>query len=41
MRIEECSTRYRINIRIRDGKLYLRNKENDMSSFMNNWSLIK
>ena len=33
--------RYRVNIRLRDGKLYLGNKENDMSYFMNNWSLIK
>ncbi|MBN2566782.1 hypothetical protein JXB02_01695 [Candidatus Woesearchaeota archaeon] len=35
------STRYRINIRIRDGKLYLGNKENEMSYFMNNWELVK
>lgn len=35
------NTRYRVNIRIREGKLYLGNKENDMSYFMNNWSLIK
>ena len=35
------NTRYRINIRIRDGKLYLGNRENDMSYFMNNWALIK
>jgi Holliday junction resolvase len=34
-------TRYRVNIKIRDGKLYLGNKENDMSYFMNNWNLIK
>lgn len=34
-------TRYRVNIRIRSGKLYLGNKENDASYFMNNWSLIK
>jgi Holliday junction resolvase len=35
------NTRYRINIRIREGKLYLGNKENEMSYFMNNWGLIK
>ncbi len=35
------NTRYRINIRIREGKLYLGNKENEMSYFMNNWALIK
>ena len=34
-------TRYRINIRIRDSKLFLGNKENDMSYFMDNWRLIK
>ena len=35
------NTRYRINVRIREGKLFLGNKENNMSYFMNNWSLIK
>jgi len=35
------NTRYRVNIRIRENKLYLGNKENDMSYFMNNWDLIK
>lgn len=35
------NTRYRVNIRIRDDKLYLGNKENEMSYFMNNWGLIK
>lgn len=34
-------TRYRVNIRIKDGKLYLGNRQNDMSYFMNNWGLIK
>jgi len=34
-------TRYRVNVRIRNGKLYLGNKENEMSYFMNNWNLIK
>lgn len=35
------NTRYRVNIRIREGKLFLGNKQNDMSYFMNNWGLIK
>jgi len=34
-------TRYRIDIKIREGKLYLGNKENDISYYMNNWKLIK
>lgn len=34
-------TRYRVNIRIREGRLFLGNKENDMSYYMNNWGLIK
>ena len=33
--------RYRINLSIRDEKLYLGNKENDLSFYFNNWSLIK
>ena len=33
--------KYRVNIRIREGKLFLGNKENDMSYYMNNWSSIK
>jgi len=33
--------KYRVNIRIRDGKLYLGKLNNDLSYFMNNWSLIK
>ncbi len=35
------NTRYRVNIRIRENKLFLGNKQNDMSYFMNNWSSIK
>lgn len=34
-------TRYRVNIRIRENKLFLGNKQNDMSYFMNNWNPIK
>jgi len=34
-------TRYRLNIKIRDNKLYLGNKENNCSYFLNNWDLIK
>lgn len=33
--------RYRVNLSIRDEKLYLGNKENDLSFYFNNWSLIK
>jgi len=39
--VVDKNTRYRVNIRIRDGMLYLGNKENNMSYFMNNWSLVK
>lgn len=35
------NTRYRVNIKIRDGKLYVGNKTNDASYYMNNWELIK
>ena len=35
------NTRYRVNISIRDNKLYLGNLKNDMSYFRNNWDLIK
>lgn len=34
-------TRYRVNIRIRDNRLYLGNKENNMSYYLNNWNAIK
>ncbi len=33
--------RYRINLSIRDEKLYLGNKNNDVSFYFNNWDLIK
>jgi hypothetical protein len=33
--------RYRVNMSIRDGKLFVGNRENDMSYFLNNWSLVK
>lgn len=34
-------TRYRFNIKIRDGRVYLGNKQNDVSFYENNWKLIK
>ncbi|MEW6378857.1 MAG: HTH domain-containing protein [bacterium] len=34
-------TRYRVNIRIRDEKLYLGNMGNEMAYYMNNWGLIR
>lgn len=34
-------TKYRLNIKIRDNKLYLGNKENESSYFLNKWDLIK
>jgi len=34
------NTRYRVNLKFRDGKLYLGNKENDASYFLNNWLII-
>jgi len=34
-------TKYRVNISIRDGKLYLGKLSNDLSYYMNNWNLIK
>lgn len=34
-------TRYRTNISIKDGKLYLGKLNNDMSFYLNNWNLIK
>lgn len=33
--------RYRINIKIRDKKIYLGNKEHEMSYYLNNWNIIK
>lgn len=33
--------RYRANITLRDGKLYLGNLKNDVTYFKNNWNLIK
>lgn len=35
------NTRYRVNMRMRDGRLYLGNKDNDASYYLNNWSSIK
>ena len=35
------NTRYRANIRVKDGKVYLGNKANEVSYYMNNWDLIK
>lgn len=34
-------TRYRVNIRVRDDKVLVGNKDNDMSYYMNNWSVLK
>ncbi len=33
--------RYRVNIKVRDGKVYLGKRSNDMSYYLNNWNLIK
>jgi Holliday junction resolvase len=33
--------RYRVNIKFREGKIYLGNKEHEMSYFLDNWGLIK
>lgn len=33
--------RYRVNIKFRDGTIYLGTKAHDMSYYLNNWSLIK
>ncbi|MEK7106058.1 MAG: winged helix-turn-helix domain-containing protein [Patescibacteria group bacterium] len=33
--------RYRVNIKFRNGNIYLGNKENEMNYFLNNWSIIK
>lgn len=41
IRVIDKGQRYRVNMSIRDNKLYLGNRENEMSYFLNNWSLIK
>lgn len=33
--------RYRVNIKFRDGKIYLGNMDNEMGYFLDNWDLIK
>lgn len=33
--------RYRINIKVRDNKVYLGNKEHEMNYYLNNWEIIK
>ncbi len=33
--------RYRVNIKFRDGKVYLGNLDNSMEYYLNNWKLIK
>ena len=33
--------RYRVNIKFRNEKVYLGNKDNEMEYFLDNWSLIK
>jgi len=35
------NTRYRVNIRMKEGKVYLGNKDNEVSYYINNWELIK
>jgi Holliday junction resolvase-like predicted endonuclease len=32
---------YRVNIRMRDGKIFLGNKEHEMGYYFNNWDIIK
>ncbi|MBS1666464.1 MAG: hypothetical protein JST58_03725 [Bacteroidetes bacterium] len=32
---------YRVNIRMRDGNIFLGNKAHEMSYFKNNWGVIK
>ncbi len=32
---------YRVNIRMREGKIYLGNKEHEMGYYFNNWDIIK
>jgi hypothetical protein len=32
---------YRVNIKMRDGKIYLGTKEHEMSYYFNNWDVIK
>jgi len=32
---------YRVNIKMRDGKIYLGSKEHEMSYYFNNWDIIK
>ena len=33
--------RYRVNIKFRNGNIYLGNKENEMNYYLNNWDIIK
>ncbi len=33
--------RYRVNIKFRNGNIYLGNKDNEMNYFLNNWDIIK
>ena len=33
--------RYRVNIKFRDGNIYLGNKEHEMNYYLNNWDIIK
>jgi hypothetical protein len=41
IRVIDKGQRYRGNMSIRDTKLYLGNRDNEMSYFINNWGLIK
>jgi hypothetical protein len=34
-------TRYRVNISLRDGKIYLGNQNNEVSYYLSKWNLIK
>ena len=33
--------RYRVNISIREDKVYLGNRDNNMDYYLNNWKIIK
>lgn len=34
------NTRYRVNVRFREGKFYLGTRDNDVSYYVNNWDLV-
>jgi len=35
------NTRYRVNVKLRNNKLYVGNKENDCTYYLNNWDIIR